>query len=112
MNRVKSLALIVAGLVLFAGSAFALEGDFGATLDAGTFLSSGVVDTTAQSEYRAAIWGELFQSMNKGGSVDLVAQGSYRYTSLRPYIFDLDLFRFTGLFSSAFGEGTAVELKA
>ena len=112
MNRMKSMALIIAGLLAFAGSAFALEADFGVTLDAGTFLSSGIVDTTAQSEYRAAAWGELFQSLDKGGSVDLVAQGSYRYTSLRPYIFDLDLFRFTGLFSSAFGDGTAVELKA
>ena len=112
MNRMKLLACVVAGMVVLAGGAFALEPDFGATLDTSTFLSSGVVDTTAQSEYKAAIWGELFQSMSKGGSVDLIAQGSYRYTAERPYIFDLDLFRFTGLFPAAFGEGTAVELKA
>jgi len=112
MNPMKSMLLVLAGLVLIAGSAFAFEGDFGVTLDSSSVLSSGVVDTSAESEYRAAVWGELFQASDKGGSLDLTAQGSYRYTAERPYIFDLDLFRFTGLFSAALGEGTAVELKA
>jgi len=108
----KSLVLILAGLALIAGSAFALQGDFGLTLDTSTVPSSGVVDSTSESQYRAAIWGELFQATDKGGSLDLTAQGSYRYTAERPYIVDLDLLRFTGLFSAAMGEGTAVELKA
>jgi hypothetical protein len=108
----KRIVLILASLALIAGSAFAFDGDFGVTLDSSTLLSSGVVDTTYFSQYRAAAWGELFQSTAKGGSLDLVAQGSYRYTAQRPYIVDLDLFRFTGLFSEALGEGTAVELKA
>jgi hypothetical protein len=112
MNPMKSVVLILAGLALITGSGFALQGDFGVTLDTSTVLSSGVIDTTAESQYRAAIWGELFQATGKGGSLDLIAQGSYRYTAERPYIVDLDLFRFTGLFSAAFGEGTAVELKA
>jgi hypothetical protein len=114
MNPLKSMVLIVAvaGLSLITGSAFALQGDFGVTLDTSTMLSSGVVDTSAESVYRAAAWGELFQNLAKGGSLDLTAQGSYRYTAERPYIFDLDLLRFTGLFSAALGEGTAVELKA
>jgi hypothetical protein len=107
----KQIIVVLAVLALAAGSAFA-AGDFGVTLDTSTFLSSGVIDTTAESQYRAAAWGEFFQTLDKGGSLDLVAQGSYRYTAERPYIFDLDLLRFTGLFSQAFGEGTAVELKA
>jgi hypothetical protein len=53
----------------------------------------------------------LFQATNKGGSLDLTAQGSYRYTAERPFVVDLDLLRFTGLFSAVMGEGTAVELK-
>ena len=108
----KSLILVLAGLALVAGGAFAFQGDFGLTLDTSTLLSSGVIDTSDQSTYRAAAWGELFQSMDKGGSIDLTGQLSYRYTAARPYIVDLDLLRFTGLFASAFGEGTAVELKA
>jgi hypothetical protein len=112
MNRMKLMVFVFAGLALMAGSAFAIDADFGLTLDTSTFLSTGVVDTGSVSQYRAAVWGELFQSMDKGGSLDLTAQGSYRYTSARPYIFDLDLFRFTGLFSAALGDGTAVELKA
>jgi hypothetical protein len=112
MNRMKSMLFVLAGLALIAGSAFAFDGDFGLTLDTSTFLSSGVVDTGSVSQYRAAVWGELFQSMDKGGSLDLTAQGSYRYTAERPYIVDLDLLRFTGLFSAVMGEGTAVELKA
>jgi hypothetical protein len=112
MNRMKWMALVFVGLALFARKAFAFEGDFGASLDSSTFLSTGVVDTSDESQYKAAIWGELFQSLDKGGSLDLTAQGSYRYTAERPYIIDLDLFRFTGLFSAALGDGTAIELKA
>ncbi len=112
MNPLRLMVLIAAGLALIAGSTFAFEGDFGVTLDSATFVSSGVEDSTSQSEYMAAVWGELFQSTDRGGSLDLLAQGSYRYTADRPYIFDIDLLRFTGLFSAAFGEGTAVELKA
>jgi hypothetical protein len=112
MNPMKLMVLVLASLALIAGSAFAFEGDFGVTLDTSSVVSSGVVDTSAESQYRAAVWGELFQTTNKGGSLDLTAQGSYRYTAERPYIFDLDLFRFTGLFSAALGDGTAVELKA
>jgi hypothetical protein len=111
MNRMKWMALVFVGLALFAGKLFAFELDFGGTLDTSTFLSSGVVDTGDASQYKAAVWGELFQSLDKGGSVDLTAQGSYRYTAERPYTFDLDLFRFTGLFSAALGDGTAIELK-
>jgi hypothetical protein len=112
MKTMKSVLLILAGLVLAAGTAFAFEPDFGVTLDTSSVVSTGVVDTTAQDVYKAAVWGELFQTMDKGGSLDLVAQGSYRYTVDRPYIFDVDLLRFTGLFAGALGEGTAVELKA
>ncbi|MGA2380131.1 MAG: hypothetical protein ABSG85_12585 [Spirochaetia bacterium] len=108
----KSMVLILAGLALVASGAFALDADYGLTLDSSTFLSSGVIDTTYESEYKAAVWGELFQATDKGGSLDLTAQGSYRYTAARPYIVDLDLLRFTGLFSEAMGAGTAVELKA
>jgi len=108
----KTVILVVAVLVLVAGGAFALDADFGLTLDASTFLSNGVIDSTYASQYKAAVWGELLQTIDKGGSIDLTAQGSYRYTAARPYVFDLDLFRFTGLFSEAFGAGTAVELKA
>jgi hypothetical protein len=112
MNRMKWMALVFVGLTLVAGRAFAFDADFGATLDTSTFLSSGVVDSGDASQYKAAIWGELFQSLDRGGSLDLTAQGSYRYTAERPYIFDLDLLRFTGLFSAALGDGTAIELKA
>jgi len=112
MNPRKSMFLIVAGLMLVAGNAVALEGDFGVSLDSASVLDSGVVDTTAASVYQAALWGQLFQTTARGGSLDLTAQGSYRYTAERPYIFDLDLLRFTGLFSAALGDGTAVELKA
>jgi hypothetical protein len=77
----KSMVLILAGLALIAGGAFALQGDYGLTLDSSTFLSSGVIDTTYYSEYKAAILGELFQATDKGGSLDLTAQGSYRYTA-------------------------------
>ena len=108
----KSIVLVLAGLALVAGGAFALDVDYGVTLDSSTFLSSGVIDTTYYSQYKAAVWGELFQATSNGGSLDLTAQGSYRYTAERPYIVDLDLFRFTGLFSEAMGAGTAVELKA
>ncbi len=111
MKTVRSIVLMAAGLALIAGSAFALEWDFGATLDGLALPKSGVVDTTYQSEFRSAVWGELFQPTEKGGSLDLIVQGSYRYTDDRPYIFDVDLLRFTGLFPTAFGEGTAVELK-
>jgi len=109
MKRTILIAVIL-GLVAYA--AFALDMDFGVNLDTSTFLSSGVIDTTYYSQYKAALWGEMFQATDHGGSLDLIAQGSYRYTAERPYIFDLDLFRFDGLFSEAFGAGTAVELKA
>ena len=108
----KSIVFVLAGLILFSVSAFALQGDFGVNLDSSSFLSSGVVDTNAESEYKAAVWGELFQATDQGGSLDLIAQGSYRYTADRPFIVDLDLLRFSGLFPSALGAGTAVELKA
>jgi hypothetical protein len=108
----KPLVLIVAALVLMGGSVFAMEGDFGLTLDTSTLVSSGVVDVSGESQYRAAAWGQLFQATDKGGSLDLTGQLSYRYTASRPYIVDLDLLRFTGLFSAAMGEGTAIELKA
>ncbi len=52
----KQIMLILVGLALVAGSAFAI-GDFGVTLDTSTFLSSGVIDTTAESQYRAAVMG-------------------------------------------------------
>ncbi len=108
----KLLISIVACLALIAGGAFALDVDYGVNLDSSTFLSSGVIDSTYYSQYKAAVWGELFQAKDNGGSLDLTAQGSYRYTAEYPYIVDLDLFRFTGLFSGAMGAGTAVELKA
>jgi hypothetical protein len=108
----KRLALVVAVLALVGGSVFAMEGDFGLTLDTQTLVSSGVVDISGESQYRAAAWGQLFQATDKGGSLDLTGQLSYRYTASRPYIIDLDLLRFTGLFAGAMGEGTAVELKA
>src|SRR5271157_2388381 len=108
----KLLVSIAAGLTLIAGSVFALDADYGVTLDSSTFLNSGVIDSTYYSQYRAAVWGELFQAKDNGGSLDLTAQGSYRYTAENSYIVDLDLFRFTGLFSGALGAGTAVELKA
>ncbi len=109
MNKI---ILVVAVLALAAGAAFAFNVDYGLNLDTSTFLTSGVVDSPYYSQYKAAIWGELFQATDKGGSLDLTAQGSYRYTAARPYIFDLDLLRFTGLFPQAFGSGSAVELKA
>ena len=102
----------MAGLALVAAGAFALDVDYGVTLDTSTFLSSGVIDTTYYSQYKAAIWGELFQATDNGGSLDLIGQASYRYTAQRPYIVDLDLLRFTGLFPQALGAGTALELKA
>ncbi|MGA2477189.1 MAG: hypothetical protein ABSG63_00380, partial [Spirochaetia bacterium] len=108
----KLIVLIVAGLALVAASAFALDVDYGVTLDTSTFLSSGVIDTTYYSQYKAAIWGELFQATDKGGSLDLTGQASYRYTAQRPYIVDLDLMRFIGLFPQALGAGTALELQA
>lgn len=107
----KSIVLILVACALCVGSAFALDADFGVTLDASTLLSSGVVDTAYSSQYKAAVWGELLQVTDKGGSLDLTAQGSYRYTVERPYIFDLDLLRFVGVFPEALGTGTAVELK-
>jgi hypothetical protein len=108
----KKLVLTVAVLALVAGGAFAIDVDYGVNLDTSTLLTSGVVDTTYYSQYRAAAWGELYQQEEKGGSLDLIGQASYRYTELRPYIFDLDLMRFTGLFPEALGSGTAVEIKA
>jgi hypothetical protein len=108
----KSIVLIVTCLALVAGGAFAVDFDYGVNLDTSTLGSSGVIDTTYYSQYKAAIWGDLFQATDTGGSLDLVGQASYRYTVQRPYIVDLDLLRFTGLFPQAFGAGTAVELKA
>jgi|SRR5271157_2412508 len=108
----KLRVLIVACLSLIAGGAFALNADYGVNLDSSTLMSSGVIDSTYFSQYKAALWGELFQATNNGGSLDLMAQGSYRYTAQYPYIVDLDLLRFTGLFSEVMGPGTAVELKA
>ncbi len=108
----KKVMLAAAILALAVTGASALDTDFGLTLDASTFLSSGVIDSTYASQYRAAVWGELLQTMGNGGSIDLTAQGSYRYTAARPYIFDVDLLRFTGLFPQVLGAGTAIELKA
>ncbi|MGO8693784.1 MAG: hypothetical protein ACLQMF_08960 [Rectinemataceae bacterium] len=107
----KKLVLTAAALALAASGAVAIDVDYGATLDTSTLLSSGVIDTTYYSQYKAAAWGRLFQATDKGGSLDLIGQASYRYTALRPYIFDLDLLRFTGLFPQALGTGTALELK-
>jgi len=107
----KTIFVVLAILALACGVVFA-NTDFGVTIDTSTFLSSGVVDTTYYSQYKGALWGELFQETSKGGSLDLTAQGSYRYTADRPYIFDLDLLRFKGLFAAALGEGTAIELTA
>jgi len=107
----KKIVVLLAVLAVSCGSAFA-DADFGVSLDTSTFLSSGVVDTTYYSQYKGALWGELFQETSKGGSLDLIAQASYRYTADRPYIFDLDLLRFKGLFSAALGEGTAIEVTA
>ncbi|HTO22088.1 MAG TPA: hypothetical protein VMQ10_06360, partial [Spirochaetia bacterium] len=100
----KKIVVLLAVLAVSCGSAFA-DVDFGVSLDTSTFLSSGVVDTTYYSQYKAALWGEWLQETSKGGSLDLIAQGSYRYTADRPYIFDLDLLRFKGLFSAVLGEG-------
>ena len=110
----RTIVVLVAVLALglAAGVAFAVDTDFGINLDTSTFLSSGDIDTTYYSQYKAAIWGELFQEMSKGGSLDLTGQGSYRYTALRPYILDIDLLRFKGLFSEALGTGSAIELTA
>jgi len=107
----KRFVVLLAVLAVSCGGLFA-DADFGVAIDTSTFLSSGVVDTTYYSQYKGALWGELSQQTSKGGSLDLIAQASYRYTAERPYIFDLDLLRFKGLFSAAFGEGTAVELTA
>lgn len=107
----KKLILTAALLALAVCGAFAIDTNYGATLDTSTLASSGVVDTTYYSQYKAAAWGELFQREDKGGSLDLIGQASYRYTALRPYIVDLDLLRFTGLFPQALGAGTAIELK-
>src|SRR5271157_5756198 len=107
----KLRVLIVACLSLIAGGAFALNADYGVNLDSSTLMSSGVIDSTYFSQYKAALWGELFQVTDNGGSLDLMAQGSYRYTAQYSYIVDLDVLRFAGLFSEALGAGTAVELK-
>jgi hypothetical protein len=112
MNVVRSSILAAVGLFFIAAGAFAFVGDFGVTLDGLALPRSGVVDTTYQSEFRTAAWGELLQPTEKGGSLDLLAQVSYRCTEDRAYIFDVDLLRFAGLFTTAFGEGTALELKA
>lgn len=109
MRRITLAAALAA---LAAGGAMAIDVDYGATLDSSTLASGGVVDTTYYSQYKAAAWGELYQQRDKGGSLDLIGQASYRYTDQRPYIVDLDLMRFTGLFPQALGPGTAVELKA
>ena len=106
----KKIVVLLAVLAVSCGSAFA-DVDFGVSLDTSTFLSGGVVDTTYYSQHKD-LWGELFQETSKGGSLDLIAQGSYRYTADRPYVFDLDLLRFKGLFSAVLGEGTAIELTA
>ena len=102
----KLIVVMLFACALSVGVAFALDADFGVTLDASTLLSSGVVDTTYSSQYKAAVWGELLQVTDKGGSLDLTAQGSYRYTVERPYIVDLDLLRFVGVFPEALGTGT------
>jgi hypothetical protein len=107
----KRIVVLLAVLALSCGASFA-DADFGVSIDTSTFLSSGVVDTTSYSQYKGALWGELFQETARGGSLDLTIQGSYRYTAARPYIFDLDLLRFKGLFSAVLGEGTAIELTA
>jgi hypothetical protein len=108
----KSILLTMAGLVLIACGVFAVDFDYGVNLDTSTFGSIGVVDTTYYSQYKAAVWGDMFQASDNGGSLDLIGQASYRYTAQRPYIVDLDLLRFTGLFPQALGAGTALELKA
>jgi hypothetical protein len=105
----KRLALIVAVLALVGGSVFAMEGDYGLTLDTLTLVNSGVVDVSGESQYRAAAWGQLFQATDKGGSLDLTGQLSYRYTASRPYIVDLDLLRFTGLFAAEIGRASCRE---
>jgi len=100
----KRTFIIVATVVLLgalvSGFVSAVDLDWGATLDNAVSLrvSPMLAEPEWEEEFVAALWGRVFQQTEGGGSWDLTVQGSYTYSLERPYIFDVDLLRFTGLF--------------
>jgi len=85
---------------LVGGSLWAMDFDWGLTLD--NAVSARGSEMLSESEWSedfvAALWGRAYRQNANGGSLDLTVQGSYTYSLERPYIFDLDLLRFTGIF--------------
>jgi len=100
----KRTFIIVATAVLLgalvSGFVSAADLDWGVTLDnaASPRISPMLDEPEWEEEFQAALWMRVFQQTAGGGSWDLTAQGSYTYSLDRPYIFDLDLLRFMGVF--------------
>jgi hypothetical protein len=83
-----------------AGFLFAADLDWGVIVDNAVSprLSPMLDEPEWEEEFQAALWMRVFQQSPDGGSWDLTAQGSYTYSLDRPYIFNLDLLSFTGIF--------------
>jgi hypothetical protein len=100
----KRTIIIAAAVVLLGASvcdfAYATDLDWGATLDnAASLRVSPMLDEPEwEEEFVAAVWGRVLQQTGNGGWWDLTVQGSYTYSLERPYIFDVDLLRFSGIF--------------
>jgi len=94
------LAIVVVLATLVVGFVSAVDLDWGATADTAASLRVSPMLSAPEweLEFVAALWGRMYQRTAEGGSWDLTAQGSYTYSLERPYIFDVDLLRFTGIF--------------
>jgi hypothetical protein len=96
------IILVAAALlgVLAVGFVVAADLDWGMTLDNAVSprVSTMLDEPEWEEEFVAALWARVFQQSAGGGTWDLTVQGSYTYNLEQPYIFDVDLLRFTGVF--------------
>ncbi|TVQ37302.1 MAG: hypothetical protein EA384_12545 [Spirochaetaceae bacterium] len=100
----RATACAAALLMTAVVGAWALEGgDWGVTLDSATTLrhSAELDEQEWGQRVRAALWGELFWQLDRGGRLRLTGEGSYVYTDDRDYLFDIDRLRIASLHPGA-----------
>ena len=107
---VLALMLIAAGARVWAQQG----GDWGVTLDSATTLrhSAELDEQEWGQRLRAALWGELFWQLDRGGRLTLSGEGSYLYTDERDYLFDVDRLRVSSLHPGAFTPEAVLALDA
>lgn len=90
MNR---KIIVLSAALLFSALLCLSAWDLGGTLDNATTLTYAG-DLLFLQEDKLALWFET----PLGRSLSLAVQGSYTYTSERPYLFDVDFFKLAGTF--------------